>query len=114
VITRLTRVLGPLLKTRAFQRFAASRIRAGAPGPSEEKRKAGKSLLWGEVRDAAGRTAVSRMVTPEGYELTRLTAVTLAQRVLAGAARPGFQTPARAFGPDLILEFPGVSREDVG
>ncbi len=114
VITRLTRVLGPLLQAGPIQRFAAARIRAGAPGPSEEKRKAGHSLLWGEVRDAGGHTAVSRMETPEGYELTRLTAVALAEKVLAGAARPGFQTPARAFGPDLILEFPGVRREDVG
>jgi short subunit dehydrogenase-like uncharacterized protein len=112
VITRLTRVLGPLLSTGPFQRFAAGRIRAGAPGPSEAKRLASKSLLWGEARNGA-RAVTTRLQTPEGYELTRLTAVALAERVLAGEARAGFQTPARVYGPDLILGFAGVHREDV-
>jgi short subunit dehydrogenase-like uncharacterized protein len=113
VITRLTRVLGPLLASGPFQRFAAGRIRAGAAGPSEVRRLAGRSLLWGEVSDSAGRAARARLETPEGYELTRLTAVAIAERVIAGEARPGFQTPARAYGPDLILQFPNVRREDV-
>jgi hypothetical protein len=27
---------------------------------------------------------------------------------------PGFQTPAKAYGADYVLKFPGVTREDVG
>jgi short subunit dehydrogenase-like uncharacterized protein len=26
---------------------------------------------------------------------------------------PGFQTPAKAFGPDFVLGLPGVAREDL-
>ena len=35
------------------------------------------------------------------------------RRVLAGEALAGFQTPSRAYGPDWILQFDGVEREDV-
>ena len=56
---------------------------------------------------AKGRVAVARMRTPNGYELTRLTAVDLAARALAGDVRPGYQTPARAYGADYVLGFPG-------
>jgi short subunit dehydrogenase-like uncharacterized protein len=30
-----------------------------------------------------------------------------------GGAVPGFQTPAQAYGADFILDFPGVTREDI-
>jgi short subunit dehydrogenase-like uncharacterized protein len=110
---RLTRLLGPLLSTGPVQRMISARIRARAPGPSAEQRSQGRSLLWGEARDDRGAVAVSRMQTPEGYELTRLSAVAIAERVLAGGATPGFQTPARALGKDFVLGLPGVQREDV-
>jgi short subunit dehydrogenase-like uncharacterized protein len=113
IALRGTRWLGPLLRSGPVQRFLAARIRAGAPGPSPEARLRGKSLVWGEVTDMQGRRAVSRMVGPEAYELTRLSAVALAQRVLAGEAPAGFQTPARAYGRDLVLSLPAVKREDV-
>ena len=109
-----TRLLAPLLRAGPVQRLVAARIRAGAPGPSAEARRRGHSLVWGEATDAQGRKVVSRLVAPEAYELTRLTAVALAQRVLAGEVKLGFQTPARAYGKDLILAFPHVQREDVG
>ena len=110
---RLTRVMGPLLASGPVQRLLAARIRAGAPGPTAEERQRGRSFLWAEARDPSGATVISRLETPEGYELTRLTAVALAERALRGEGRPGFQTPARAFGKDFILGFPGVRREDV-
>jgi short subunit dehydrogenase-like uncharacterized protein len=110
---RLTRALGPLLASAPAQRFLKARIRAGASGPSAEERRSGRSLLWGEARDPSGAVAVSRLRAPEGYELTRLTAVALAERALAGGTPTGYQTPARAFGKDFILEFPDVEREDV-
>lgn len=82
-------------------------------GPSEAARAAGYSLLWGEVTDAAGQRATSRMRTPHAYTLTAIAALLIVERVLAGAVRPGYQTPARAYGPDLALEIPGVTRVDL-
>jgi short subunit dehydrogenase-like uncharacterized protein len=112
-VLRLTRVLGPLLATAPLQRLLKARIRAGAAGPTAEQRQQGRSLLWGEARDPAGQVVVSRLQTPEAYELTRLTAVAIAERALAGDAPVGFQTPARAYGKDFVLGFPGVERQDL-
>jgi hypothetical protein len=43
-----------------------------------------------------------------------MTAIAIAQRVLAGDAPTGFQTPSLAYGADFIMQFDGVGREDVG
>jgi short subunit dehydrogenase-like uncharacterized protein len=111
-LARVSRYFGWLLGSGPVQRFFKRRIQAGPPGPSDEERAAGESLLWGEVADAAGHTAVSRLRGPEGYTLTALTALAIVAKVLAGQAPPGFQTPSRAYGADLILEIPGVKRTD--
>ena len=53
------------------------------------------------------------MRTSEGYTLTALTAFDAAKRVAAGEVETGFQTPSCAFGPDYILSFDGVTRDDL-
>ena len=106
-------ILGPLLRLGPVQRFLKQRIRSGAPGPDETARTRGSSRLWGEVADSSGGTARARQTGPEGYALTALTAVAALQRTLAGDAPPGFQTPAKAYGPDFILEIAGTAREDL-
>jgi short subunit dehydrogenase-like uncharacterized protein len=82
-------------------------------GPTDAQREAGRSRCWGEVLDAQGNAAVSRLVGPEGYTLTAMTTLAAVRRVLDGQARPGFQTPSRAFGADFVLDAPGVSFEDL-
>jgi short subunit dehydrogenase-like uncharacterized protein len=111
---RLSRYLGWLLGSAPIQRWLKRRIQAGPPGPTDAERQRGRMLLWGEVRDTAGRTAVARLTGPEGYSFTALAAVAVVERVLAGPVVPGFQTPARLFGPDFVLGLPGVRRIDEG
>ena len=111
--SRATRLLGPLLATRPAQAWLKKRIGSGAPGPTDEERARGKSRLWGEAMDDAGHAVTSRLTTPEGYTLTALTSLLIVSKVLAGRAPVGFQTPSTAYGPDLILEVEGVTREDV-
>jgi short subunit dehydrogenase-like uncharacterized protein len=65
-----------------------------------------------EVEDATGRRVRARLRTPEAYTFTCTTALAILERVLAGDVEPGFQTPARVYGPDFVLPFAGVSRED--
>jgi short subunit dehydrogenase-like uncharacterized protein len=110
---RAARVLGPLLATGVVQRALAARVRRGPPGPTAEERARRRSRLWAEARDPAGQVVQARLVTPESYELTSITALDLAARALRGELPPGYQTPARACGADYILGFPEVSREDV-
>jgi short subunit dehydrogenase-like uncharacterized protein len=107
-----SRWLGPVLRSGIVRRALASRVRSGPAGPSDEARARGASLLWGEAVAADGRRVESRLRGPNGYELTAQTAVHLAAKVLGGGVRAGFQTPSRAYGADVILEIPGVTRSD--
>lgn len=112
-LMKWTRHLGGLLGSAPVQRFLKKRIRAQPPGPNEEERRRGKSFVWGEVKDGSGQKAVSRLRGPEGYTLTAWTALAIVERVLEGKFAVGFQTPAKAYGADLILEIEGVEREDL-
>jgi short subunit dehydrogenase-like uncharacterized protein len=109
---KLSRYLGWAFRLPGVTELARSRIRSGAPGPDEQARQQGRSLLWGRVEDDAGNDAETRMQTPEGYTLTVLASLLIVGKVLAGAVKPGFQTPSLAFGPDLVLEIVGVERRD--
>lgn len=110
---RMSRYIGWLLRSGFMQSYMKKKIRQRKPGPDDAERARGVSLLWGEVRNAAGQTHSSRLRGPEGYTLTALTSLLIVQKVLEGAAQPGFQTPAKLFGPDVVLEVADVSREDV-
>ncbi len=107
------RPLRPLLGTRAVQSFLKRRVQAGPPGPSDEERARGRSLVWGQARDDSGASVTTRLEGPEGYAFTVLTALLAVERVLAGQVEPGFQTPSLAFGPDFVLEIAGVTRSDL-
>jgi short subunit dehydrogenase-like uncharacterized protein len=107
------RYVGWLLASGPVRNFLQARIDAQPAGPNDEQRARGKTLLWGRVTDAAGNSAEARQTGPEGYTTTALTALAIAEKVLAGEYKAGFQTPAKAYGPDLILEIEGVAREDL-
>jgi short subunit dehydrogenase-like uncharacterized protein len=110
---RAVRHLRWLVAQPAVRRALVRLVRRGEPGPSAERRRRGESLLWAEATDEGGRRAVARLRGPESYTLTALTAVAIARRALEGLAPVGFQTPSLAYGPDFILTFPGVVREDL-
>jgi len=111
-LMRLSRHLAWALRSSLVQRFLKHRIQASPPGPSDEERSQGRTLLWGEVSDKEGRRAVARLRGPEGYTFTMRTALAVVARVLAGDAPPGYQTPSLAYGPDFVLDIPGVERTD--
>jgi short subunit dehydrogenase-like uncharacterized protein len=108
-----SRYLGPILGSRPVQWGLAALVRSRLAGPDAAARARGRSLLYGEVEHADGRRAAARLSAPEGYAFTALAAVECAERVLAGRAPTGFQTPSLAFGPDLSLSIAGVERVDL-
>jgi short subunit dehydrogenase-like uncharacterized protein len=110
-IMKLARYLGWLLATGPFQSYLQKKIPAG--GPSDEERAIGRTLLWGEASDIEGNRVEARQQGPEGYTLTALAALNIAEKILAGNFTPGYQTPAKAYGADLVLEIEGVSRHDI-
>jgi short subunit dehydrogenase-like uncharacterized protein len=44
---------------------------------------------------------------------TALAALNIVQKILDGNFKPGYQTPAMAYGADLILEIEGVTRQEI-
>jgi short subunit dehydrogenase-like uncharacterized protein len=112
LLARASRGLGWLLGSAPVQRFLKRRIRAGPPGPTDEERVRGRTLLWGEATDATGKKVVSRIQGPDGYTLTVEAALAIVERVLAGQATPGFQTPALTYGADFVLGLGGIDRAD--
>ncbi len=112
----LARVPGPvrsLLALSPAQRLLKAMVDRQPEGPSEEARLEGQAVLVAAATNKKGETVRARLKTPEGYTLTARTSLDAAMRVAAGGCKPGFQTPSLAFGPDYILGFEGVTREEL-
>lgn len=110
-LLKASRYVGWLLATSPIQSLLQSQIPSG--GPSDEEREKGKTFLWGCASDDTGNKVESRQFGMEGYTMTALTALKIAEKILDGNFCTGFQTPAKCYGADLILEIEGISREDV-
>ena len=82
----------------------------GPPPEAQEKRQV---RLVSTATNALGQMASAEMITPEPYLLTFHSTLIIARRVLDGEWEPGFQTVGKVYGPDLVLEVPGVSRTDL-
>ena len=100
-----------LLRTSFMRNQLKKKINSKPAGPSDEKRAKSIGLVWGEVKNAKGQIAQARLIGPDGYTLTAHTSLIIAQKILDGNFKPGYQTPAGCYGADLILEAPGVTRE---
>jgi short subunit dehydrogenase-like uncharacterized protein len=110
---RLSRYAGWLLKQGFVKNFLKKQIDKRPVGPSEKKRAGSPTYLWGRAWTESGQMVVSRLETLNGYTLTAKTAALIAQKILKGELKTGFQTPAMAYGADLILEIENTKRMDV-
>lgn len=108
---RLLRLARPVFRWRALRRLLQRLV---LPGASAEALARSSTRVWAEARDDAGGVVAARLGGPEGAVVwTTRAALVVARRVLEGDAPPGFQTPAGAYGPDLVLECEGVQRIDL-
>lgn len=100
-----------LLRVDVIRSLLAHMVPSGStPG----QRAATTSHVWAEATDGHGNRVVSRLHGPEaGLVWTSRAALDVVRHVLSGEAPPGHQTPSTAYGPDLVLETEGVTREDV-
>jgi short subunit dehydrogenase-like uncharacterized protein len=106
-IIRISRYFGWLLSWEPIQRFLKKRIEKQPAGPSAEKRQRLHCLVWGEVRNAKGEVIEARLKTAEAYALTAMGSLIITRKVLNGNAPTGFQTPAGAYGYELVQEIEG-------
>ena len=102
-----------LLRTEFMRNKQKKKIKNNPAGPSLEKRSKSKGLVWGEVKNEKGEIAQARLIGPDGYTLTAHSSLIIAKKILEGNFKPGYQTPAGCYGADLILEVPGVTRENL-
>jgi short subunit dehydrogenase-like uncharacterized protein len=108
-VMRMASRLSRVVSAPPVKRFLTRMIEQKVKGPSESVRANARVQLWGEAKNASGKTVTARLETPEGYALTIETALAAAQRVQNGTLKPGAYTPAEAFGAEFISQFPGVT-----
>lgn len=107
----LSQYIRPLFKIPAMRNFIRRRLKSG---PTAEELAATRTHVWGEVTDDHGNRAVSRLHGPDaGVIWTSEIALAVVQKVLAGELKAGFQTPAKMYGADFVLEYEKVTREDL-
>lgn len=106
---RFSNYLKWLLKRDWLKNFLKKRLDQQPAGPDEEERAKSSVLVWGEVSNDAGATRSARLLCPDSYDTTVFCAVSIIEKVLNEQFKVGHQTPAGAYGQDLILEIPGTS-----
>jgi short subunit dehydrogenase-like uncharacterized protein len=109
MVARLRRanLLRWLIGTGLAQRFMKRRIERTVKGPSETKRDAQPTFVWGEATNARGDQRTARIKTANGYSLTVTGALTVVEHLMANSVPGGTYTPARLIGPDLVTRLPG-------
>jgi short subunit dehydrogenase-like uncharacterized protein len=110
---KMSKYLNWFLRIRWVKNYMLKQIDKKPAGPSEEKRNSGRSYLWGKAWNNSGNAVESRLETVSGYTLTAKTSVLIAVKILSGNFKSGYQTPAMAYGSDLILEVETTKRQDV-
>lgn len=102
-----------LLRSSWVKNYIRKQINKRPAGPTDEQREHSKTLVWGEVRNAEGEIKRAAIVTPDGYTTTYHSSLLIVKKILNGEAPIGYQTPAGAYGSDLIFEVPGVIHSDI-
>lgn len=111
ILLQATRLFGRALDAPAWRDVMRRQWSILPDGPHERTRAGHRRVVVAEVRDASGRSAGARLRTPDPYTLTARVAADVIQRVCDGEAVPGHQTPARVFGPGLVIDLPDVELE---
>ena len=97
-----------LLRTEFIRNIIKNKIKAKPAGPGDEQRKNSNSFVWGEAVNAAGKKVNAAISCYDGYTLTAHTSLIITKKILEQNFKPGFQTPAAAYGENLIMEVPGT------
>lgn len=112
-IIMMNRLTKWFLSLPPVQKNIKSKIEKKFKGPDKTERETAKAIIFAEAINSKGEKIVSKLITPEGYKLTCITALEIANRVLSGNVHPGYFTPAMLFGTDLITDIDGVELTDI-
>ena len=95
-----------LLRTNFVRNIIKKKIKSRPAGPSDEQRQKSSSLVWGEVRNASGKTMNACISCLDGYTLTAHSSLIISKKILDGNLKTGYQTPAGCYGENLVMEVP--------
>ena len=112
-VYQLGGILSPVLRTAPAQIFLRTLADLLPEGPPTEDAQTATLSIVVEAQDRSGKRCVARLRTPDGYTLSVDSALAVVKKVLGGTYQVGFQTPARVYGADFILDMHGVEREDL-
>jgi short subunit dehydrogenase-like uncharacterized protein len=91
-----------LLRTNFVRNIIKRKINKRPPGPSDAQRSKAYSLVWGRVTNAEGKTITDSYSCADGYTLTMQSVLIIANKILEGDFKTGYQTPGSAYGDELI------------
>jgi short subunit dehydrogenase-like uncharacterized protein len=92
-----------------LRRWLGRRANRGVPGPDVQEREKTPVMLWGEGRNAAGRTIVGRLRVANGYTTTVHSTLGIVERILLGTTPTGYRTPSQVMGADFVSTLPGAT-----
>jgi short subunit dehydrogenase-like uncharacterized protein len=93
-----------LLRTKFIRSFIQKKINKAPAGPTDEQRAKAKTYLWARVQNAKGEEKTTMAVTADGYTVTYEGCLLITKKILEGNYKPGYQTPALAYGGNLVFE----------
>jgi len=110
LVKRLRRLnwLRPLLGWQIVQNFLKKQIDKKVHGPDLATRESAATAIWGEAKNAAGKTVTAQMTVPNGYSLTVLSSLAVVAHLDQNEASGSF-TPSTLIGADFISTLDGVS-----
>lgn len=109
LLLKIQFLFNPLLRSTWFRNVMHKYIDNYVTGPSEAQNEAGKSMVYGEVSNDSGKSISTTIKVAESYKFTALASIAIAQKVLAGNYKTGYQTPAMCYGANLVYEIEGTT-----
>lgn len=104
------KALAVLCRSATVTSFITARITASVTGPTAAQRDASPAFLHGRVIAPDGGSHEIRFKTLNGYSLTVLSALAMAQHLLNPTNQAGVFTPSALMGQDFIYSLPGTTR----
>ena len=91
--------------------FLENRAAAGNAGPGSEELASGRVHVWGEACTGDGKCVTATLETPNGYALTRDSALAAIRELDSNPpGHGGYFTPSMLFGSAFVERLPGVGR----
>jgi short subunit dehydrogenase-like uncharacterized protein len=104
------KALAFLCRSATVASFITARITASVTGPTAAQRDASPAYLYGRATGPGGRSQEIRFKTLNGYSLTVLSALAMAEHLLNPTNQSGAFTPSALMGQDFIYSLPGTIR----